>query len=138
VIAGELKTVQSEPRDLRKFGITMAVAIAVLGALLLWRGHWQPAYFFWVAGAFLVLALVAPVALRPIQRGWMAFAIALGWVMTRVILVVLFYVGITPISLIARLVGKRFLDLGFEPARESYWIKRPAPDRGKERYRSQF
>ncbi len=138
VIAGELKAVRSEPRDLRKFGITMAVAIAVLGGLLLWRGHWQPAYFFWVAGAFLVLALVAPVVLRPIQRAWMAFAIVLGWVMTRVILVVLFYVGITPIALIARLVGKRFLDLGFEPGRASYWIKRPAPDRGKERYQSQF
>ena len=138
VIAGELEAVKSGPRDLRKFGITMGIAFAVLGGLVLWRGHWTPTYLFWVAGAFLVLALVAPVVLRPIQRGWMAFAIVLGWVMTRVILVVLFYVGITPIALIARLVGKRFLDLGFEPARASYWVKRPAPDRGKERYRSQF
>ena len=81
---------------------------------------------------------VTDVVLRPIQRAWMAFAIVLGWVMTRVILVVLFYVGITPIALIARLVGKRFLDLRFEPARASYWIPRPAPDRGKERYKSQF
>jgi hypothetical protein len=138
VIAGELKAVRSEPGDLRKFGITMAVAVAVVGAFLLWRGRWEPAYFFWVAGAFLLLALVAPVVLRPVQRVWMAFAIVLGWVMTRVILVVLFYVGVTLIALIARLVGKRFLDLGFEPARASYWINRPAPDRGKERYRSQF
>jgi hypothetical protein len=138
VIAGELRAVRSEPRDLRRFGITMAIAIAALGALLLWRGRWEPRYFFWVAGAFLLFALAAPVLLRPIQRAWMAFAIVLGWVMTRVILVVLFYVGITPIAFIARLVGKRFLDLGFEPARASYWVKRPAPDRGKERYRSQF
>ena len=138
VIAGELAAVKSSPRDLRKFGITMGIAFAVLGGLLLWRGHWQPRYFFWIAGAFLVLGLAAPVVLRPVQRAWMAFAIVLGWVMTRVILVVLFYVGITPIALIARLVGKRFFDLGFEPARTSYWITRPAPDRGKERYKSQF
>jgi hypothetical protein len=138
VIAGELAAVKSGSRDLRKFGITMGIAIAALGAVLLWRGRWEPAYFFWVGGAFLLLALIAPVALRPVQRAWMALAIVLGWVMTRVILVVLFYVGITPIALIARLVGKRFLDLGFEPARASYWVKRPAPDRGKERYRSQF
>jgi len=124
VIAGELAAVKSGAGDLRKFGITMGVAFAVLGGLLLWRGHWQPKYFFWVAGAFLVLGLAAPVVL--------------GWVMTRVILVVLFYVGITPIALIARLVGKRFLDLGFEPARASYWIPRPAADRGRERYKSQF
>jgi hypothetical protein len=138
VIAAELAAVKSDARELRKFGITMAVAFAVLGGLLLWRGHWQPKYFFWVAGAFLVLGLAVPVVLRPVQRAWMAFAIVLGWVMTRVILVVLYYVGITPIALIARLVGKRFLDLRFEPTRASYWITRPAPDRGKERYKSQF
>jgi hypothetical protein len=138
VIAGELAAVKSEPRDLRKFGITMGITFAVLGGLLVWRGHWQPKYFFWIAGAFMVLGLAVPVVLRPVQRAWMAFAIVLGWVMTRVILVVLFYVGITPIALIARLVGKRFLDLGFEPARASYWITRPAPDRGKEGYKSQF
>jgi hypothetical protein len=138
VIAAELAGVKSDARELRKFGITMAVAFAVLGGFLLWRGHWQPKYFFWIAGAFLVLGLAVPVVLRPVQRAWMAFAIAFGWMMTRVILVLLFYVGITPIALIARLVGKRFLDLGFEPARASYWITRPAPDRGKERYKSQF
>jgi len=138
VIAGELAAVKSGPGDLRKFGITMTVAVAALGGLLLWRHHGRPEYFFWVAGAFLALALVAPVALRPVQRMWMAFAIALGWVMTRVILVIVFYLGVTPVALIARLSRKRFLDLGFEPERASYWIRRPAPDRGVERYKSQF
>lgn len=138
VVAEELAAVRSRPRDLRKFGITMCVAIAVLGALFLWRGKGSPAWFFGIAGLFLVLGLAVPVALRPVQKAWMAFAIALGWVMTRVILVVLFYLGVTPVGLIARVVGKKFIDLGFEPERDSYWIKRPAPTRGKERYLSQF
>lgn len=138
VIAEELSAVRSRPRDLRKFGMTMCVAIAVLGAFFLWRGKGEPVWFFGIAAAFLVLGLVVPVALRPVQKVWMAFAIALGWVMTRVILVLLFYVGITPIAFIARVVGKKFLDLGFEPDRDSYWIERPKPTAGKERYQRQF
>ncbi len=138
VIAEELAGVRSGRRDLRKFGITMFVAIAALGALFLWRGRGDVRWFFGIAAAFLVLGLAAPAALRPVQRIWMAFAISFGWVMTRVILVIVFYIGITPIAFIARLVGKRFLDLGFEPDRDSYWVERPEPTRDKERYHSQF
>jgi len=138
VIADELRTVKSGRGDLRKFGITMAVGLGVLGALFLWRGKGEPMIFFGLAALFLILGLVLPVVLRPVQRAWMAFAIVLGWVMTRVILVVLFFVGITPVALIARVVGKRFLTLGFEPERASYWERREKPDRGNERYESQF
>jgi hypothetical protein len=138
VIADELAAVKSRPRDLRKFGITMAVAFAALGGLFLWRGADGARWLFWISGVFLVLGLIIPVALRPVQRVWMAFAIVLGWVMTRVILVLVFYIGITPIAFIAKLVGKRFLDLGFEPERKSYWVDYPKSDRGKDRYLSQF
>lgn len=138
LIADELRTVKSGGSDLRKFGITMAVGLGVIGALFLWRGKGEPMIFFGLAALFLILGLALPVVLRPVQRAWMAFAIVLGWVMTRVILVVLFYVGITPVAIIARIVGKRFLALGFEPAKASYWDRREKPDRGSERYESQF
>jgi hypothetical protein len=138
VIADELRAVKSGRGDLRKFGITMAVGLGVLGALFLWRGKGEPMIFFGLAALFLVLGLAIPAVLRPVQRAWMAFAIVLGWVMTRVILVVLFFVGVTPVALIARVVGKRFLSLGFEPERASYWERREKPDRGIERYESQF
>ncbi|MFH1502030.1 MAG: SxtJ family membrane protein [Candidatus Eisenbacteria bacterium] len=138
LILEELRAVKSGKRDLRKFGITMCVAIAVLGALFLWRGRGEPMWFFGIAAAFLLLGLVAPVVLRPVQKVWMAFALVLGWVMTRVILTIVFYIGVTPIAFIARIVGKKFLDLGFEPDRESYWVKRPEPTTGRERYLNQF
>ena len=138
VIAEEIRAVKSARGDLRKFGITMAVGLGVLGALFLWRGKGEPMVFFGLAALFLILGLAAPAVLRPVQRAWMAFAIVLGWVMTRVILIVLFYVGITPVALVARIAGKRFLSLDFEPDRASYWERRTRPDRGRERYESQF
>ena len=138
VIAEEVRAVKSDPAHLRKFGLTMGVALAIFGGLFLWRGKAVAPYLFVFAAAFLLLATVFPKALKPIQKAWMALATVLGWVMTRVLLIIVFFIGITPIALIARLVRKRFLDLGFEPDRESYWEKRKPETRGMERYESQF
>lgn len=138
VIAEEVRAVKDDPASLRKFGLTMGVAFAVFGGLFFWRGKPVAPWLFLIAAAFLLLGAVAPRALRPVQRAWMTLAIVLGWLMTRVLLVLVFYIGLTPVALIARLVRKRFLDLQFEPDRESYWEKRKAHDRGRERYESQF
>ncbi len=138
VIAEEVKAVKTDPGHLRKFGLTMGVAFAIFGGLFFWRGHTVAPYLFIVAAAFLLLAALAPKALKPVQRVWMTLATVLGWVMTRVLLSIVFFIGVTPIALIARVVGKRFLDLGFEPDRESYWEKREPQTRGMERYESQF
>jgi hypothetical protein len=138
VIADEVAAVKSGRADLRKFGLTMAVALAVLGGLFLWRGKSGPVYFFGIAGAFLLLAGLAPMVLRPVQRVWMTFATVLGWVMTRFVLTLVFFLGITPIAMIARLFRKKFIDLAFEPESDSYWERKPEPPEGKERYERQF
>jgi hypothetical protein len=138
VIAEEVRAVREDPSSLRKFGLTMGIALAAFGGLFLWRERAVAPYLLLIAAAFLFLAVLAPRALKPIQRGWMTLAIVLGWFMTRLLLVIVFYVGITPIAMIARLTGKRFLKLDFDPAAETYWEKREPDTRGKERYESQF
>ena len=138
VIAEEVRAVKTDPGHLRKFGLTMGVAFAIFGGLFFWRGHTVAPYLFIVAAAFLLLAALAPKALKPVQTVWMTLATVLGWVMTRVLLSIVFFIGITPLAFLARIVGKRFLDLKFEPDRESYWEKREPPTEGVERYESQF
>ena len=51
----------------------------------------------------------------------MIFATIMGWLMTRFILSLLFYGLITPISLIARLMGKKFIYLRWDKINNSYW-----------------
>ncbi len=138
VIAEEVKAVKTDRGHLRKFGLTMGVAFAIFGGLFFWRDHTVAPYLFIIAAAFLLLAALAPKALKPVQTVWMTLATVLGWVMTRVLLIIVFFIGITPIAFIARIVGKRFLVLKFEPDRESYWEKRKPETRGMERYESQF
>ncbi len=138
VIAADVKAVKTDRGHLRKFGLTMGVAFAIFGGLFFWRDHTAAPYLFIIAAAFLLLAAITPRALKPIQTIWMTLATVLGWVMTRLLLMIVFFIGITPIAFIARVVGKRFLDLKYEPDRESYWEKREPPTSGMERYESQF
>ena len=64
-----------------------------------------------IALMFIGLGLVVPVMLKPLYFVWMTFAAILGWVMTRVILSIVFYLIITPIGLVTRIIGEDFLAL---------------------------
>lgn len=135
---GGAKALGPDKAKLRNFGLTMAAALAVLGALLLWRHREIYLYFFIAGAAFLSLGLAVPAALRPVEKGWMKLADRLGWVMTRVIMVVMFYAVVTPIGLIARAAGKRFLHLEFDKNARTYWVPATPQDKPKEDYERQY
>ena len=135
-----LPTAADTRRRLRSFGLTVGIALVVLAALLLWRD--RPAWPY-VAGAGVVLALlglVVPAVLAPIEKVWMTAARAMGWVMTRVILAVVFFVLFTAVGLILRLVSRDHLELRFPGAQadQSYWHPRRGQDRSPERMEKMF
>jgi hypothetical protein len=138
LVIEEIRSIRSGRRDLRRFGITMCIALAVLAALLFWRGKGIYLYLGLLSPVFLILGLAAPVVLRPVHRAWMSLAYVLGWVMTRVILSLLFFLGVTPVGLLGRLLGKKFLDVGMQDARETYWIARDQKDSDPSRYEKQY
>ena len=138
MIIEEIKSIKSEKRDLRNFGITMAVALALLGLLLLWRGRGYYIYFLELSAAFLFFGLLIPAVLLPVHKSWMSLAVVMGWVMTRIILIVVFYLVVTPIGLIIRLSGKDLLSVQFDKNASSYWIKRSSAPVEKSSYENQF
>lgn len=124
----ELKSISSTYRDLRNFGLSMAIVLSLVAALLWWKG--KPYFWNFVYPALLlgVLGMVAPVWLRPLQRAWMALAVLIGFVMNRVILAALYFGLFTPAALVTRILRKDLLHERWEQSMESYWIKRtPAP-----------
>ena len=123
---------------LRNFGLTLAAGFAVLGGLLTWRGRDLDLYFYAAAAVFLVAGLAAPSALGPVRRVWLKIGEGLGWVMTRVIMVVLFYAVVTPIGLIGRALGKDFLSLKRDPKATTYWVPVDPADRQREHYERQY
>ncbi len=138
MVIAEIKKIESNPKKLREFGLVVGGVFCVLGGLLLWRGRPSSPYFF-APGIFLVITgAVIPTILKPLQKAWMTLAILMGWVMTRVLLSVLFYLAVTPIGWILRLTGKDILDQKLEPQKSSYWKIRPQTPRVPSDYEKQF
>jgi hypothetical protein len=134
----EIKNIKSSKSDLRKFGITMGIVFGLIGGALLWREKDYYTIFVILSTAFIITGLVIPVLLKPIHKGWMTFAVVLGWFMTRLILSILFYCIFTSIGLLSRILGKQFLDLKMDRTRESYWIMREPRTFDKKDYERQF
>jgi hypothetical protein len=138
MIKDEIKNIKQSHKDLRKFGLTVGTVLLLIAFFLIWK-HKPSQFYFLYIGAFLVLAgFLFPSILRPLNKVWMTLAVLLGWIMTRVILSLLFYLVITPISLIARISGKHFLDLKIDKSRASYWEKRKNVPSSPVDYERQF
>jgi len=125
-------------RRLRSFGLTVGTAFAVLGALLLWRQRASGPPLGALGALLLLLAALLPGALRPVERVWMRAATAMGWVMTRVILGLIFLLVFTPAGLVLRLLRKDPLELRFARHQPSYWRARAPRERAPERMERMF
>ncbi len=133
----EIKSVDTSKKALRSFGWVVGGVLVVIAAVVWWRNDFALTTAAMVLGglgaALIVLGLTVPLILKPVYRVWMALAVVLGFVMTRVILTLVYYLVMTPIGLIMRLLGKDPLHRKPDPKAASYWIERTYPDDSKER-----
>jgi hypothetical protein len=105
----------------RKFGLTVGLAFAVIGALLVWRHHPRRATIaFALAAALILAALAIPTLLGPVQQGWMGLAHLISKVTTPIFMGVVYFVVITPIGWARRLGGKSMTARA--PRGESRWV----------------
>jgi hypothetical protein len=127
MISQELRELKTGARELRKFGLTVGGVFAALGLVMLARGK---AHFPWfLAPGMVLLALGAalPKALKPVYIAWMGLALALGYVVSHVVLTLFFFLVITPVGWAARLLGKDFLRLKPDRQAPTYWLPRERP-----------
>ncbi len=119
-----ISSIDASRPKVRKFGILFGCIGLLVAAYGGWKGLATGPWW----GAAGVLCIIAAFAgyrlLRPLYIGWMAFAFVLGWVNTRLILGIFFYLILTPIGLILRLTGKDLLDRRIDHQASSYWVKR--------------
>ena len=138
MIIEEIKNIKSGKRELRQFGLTVGIVLGLLGGLFFLRKKDYYSCFLIFSLAFLFLGSVAPILLKPIQKIWMALSIIIGWFITRIILIVLFYFVVTPTGILARLFGKDFLNLRFGRNINTYWIPRKKRKLERRDYEKQF
>jgi hypothetical protein len=126
-------------KDLRVFGLAMAV---VLGGIGIWQALLgRPTAGIVLGGiavAFLLAAVVRPRILLPLYVPWMKFGFGMGWVMTRVILTVFYFLVISPFALVRRVLGKDSLDRDLDGSASTWWRERKGDPPPRERYERQF
>jgi hypothetical protein len=138
MIRGEIKELKTGPAELRKFGLLVGGVFALLGAVA-WLRHKPVAPFLLTPGILLIFfGLAAPKALKYVYLVWMSLAIVLGFVVSNILLTLLFYAVVTPIGLMARCSGKDFLGLKLDPKAASHWLPCEKKARKPEEYERQF
>jgi hypothetical protein len=125
-IRDDIRKLPQSAKSLRTFGLVVGTAFLLIGLLAYLKG-WSAGTEFVSGGAgilLIVLGLILPAALKRIHKVWMGFAIVLGSIVSRIILTILFFVIISPIAVIARMMGKKFIQQHRNPSGGSYWIRR--------------
>ena len=115
---------RKEPEDIRKFGLLFGLIGAILAGISYYRNG---SGWIWMAGAaafFVLTGLFGQPLLRPLYSVWMKFAYALGWVNTRLLLGVFYFLIVTPIGVTMRLLRKDLLSTTLDRSAKSYWIRR--------------
>lgn len=127
-----------DKKELKKFGISMWVGFGILGIISLFiLDKSGLAYFCWIFGIIAGgLGLSQQKIALPVYWAWMAIAFVMGNIISRVLVVLFYYLMITPIGIIMRLSGRDKLKLK-KPDSDTYWVDAPAPQ-CKERFERQF
>ncbi|MFN2542791.1 MAG: SxtJ family membrane protein [Chthoniobacterales bacterium] len=136
----EFHQLDRSPKALARFGFILGGIAILLGLLLLVRHRSGNLTVLsgQVLGVLLVImAVVAPRALKYLHAVWIGLSLLIGWVMTRVILTLVFLLVVTPIGLLQRLASRSSVDLRGRTGAASYWQPRQKTFAPAD-YRNQF
>lgn len=122
---------KEDPREWRKFGLTLTAPLTVLTLLLCWRRTLPWSATPWAAVVIAAVALAAVVRPRWFRwpyRGGTTVGFYVGQGVGRVALLIVYVFGLVPMGLLLRLLGKDLLGLRRWPEAPTYW--RPARPSG--------
>jgi len=98
----------------------MFIGFTVIGSIMLLRHKGLYLLFYCLAGLFLLGALMPPLA-RFLHFIWMKLAFFIEWVITRLLMCIIFYLVFAPLGLIMKCLGKDSLDRKIEKEKKTYW-----------------
>ena len=107
----------------KSFGILFFIVFLIIA---IWPVLSSEAVRIWAAVisvVFLILGIINSKILTPLKKGWIKLGEILGRVIAPIIMGFIYFIIITPIGILMRLIGKDLLNTKFNK-NKSYWIKR--------------
>ncbi len=138
MILEEIEKIDLSEKSLKKFGITFCIIFLVISGILYLKNLDIYYYFLVVSFLLLVISFVNVKILKPVYKACITFSIILGIISTNIILTATFFLIITPLGLILRLMGKDLLDIKINKDKKSYWNYRNQIDYKKEYSERQY
>ncbi len=128
--ADTLTPSQVREPSMHSFGVVMIIGFGVLGGLLLWLwtvhgGQWRLALSVLLLSAGIIVfgwSIVSPKSLPPVYRAWMTFGQVIGTVVSSILLTLMYFLVLTPVGLLMRLMGNDPINRQVRRAEESYWV----------------
>tara|TARA_Y100000591_G_C21733727_1_gene645500 strand:+ start:114 stop:494 length:381 start_codon:yes stop_codon:yes gene_type:complete len=108
----------------RSFGILFFIVFFGFGIWPLIKNETPYYYLIFISIIFLILGLINSKFLSPLNKIWIKFGEILGRIIAPIVMSLVYFVVLTPISLIVRIFGKDLLGIKFSKIQNSYWITR--------------
>jgi len=106
------------------FGILFFIVFFLIALWPLLKGDSPRIYFFPIAALFLILGLINSKILTPLNKLWIKFGELLGKIIAPIIMALVYFIVLTPLSFLIKISRKDLLKVKFSNKLESYWIKR--------------
>ena len=107
----------------KSFGILFFIVFLLISIWPIFKGETFRIWAAVISLIFLILALFESRILTPLNIAWIKFGELLGMIIAPIVMAVIYFIIITPIGLLMRLIGKDLLNIKFNK-NKSYWIKR--------------
>lgn len=130
-LLAEWRALDTGRATLRSFGRVVGSVVLGIAVFIAWRSGWAwttPVIVLSsVGGALVVFGLFAPMLLKTVYQAWMLLALVLGAIVSRILLTLVFFLGVLPIGWGRRTFSESPILTRPDPETESYWIQKPPP-----------
>ena len=121
-----MNTIENKSTN-RSFGLVFFVVFFIIGLYPIFYSEDVRVWSLIISFIFLILGFVNSKILTPFNNLWFKFGIILGKFISPLVMGIIFFLVVTPIGLLMRIIGKDVLNLNFNK-NKSYWIERKGPN----------
>ena len=134
-----MKDKQLDRKQIRTFGIGLIVILSIISSLQIYWGRTEVGIGLFIACTFVVIVVIfTPTMLIPLYRLMLFVSRTMGFVITPIILGLVFYLVFAPTGILFRLIRKDILDRRSNVSAESYWKPKKLPQDDLNRYERQY
>ncbi|MEP3196750.1 MAG: SxtJ family membrane protein [Lentilitoribacter sp.] len=107
----------------RSFGFLFSFIFLALALYLFYNNYLKLTLILMILSVvFLVISLVKAQLLHPMNKAWMALGLALGLIVSPIVVCTIYFVLITPVALITKMFGRDELRIKMDRNKSSHWV----------------